>query len=128
MAQLFSLGRKSMSNQLRDSISFVVMAVLMFFALTLSHTFLGGSSGAGIRYLNLHWIIFRADLYQVFTVTQIYYDKLAALIAISICLTWILSWILKMLHHKKSRVAWLIFTFVVLLLLGLACVQDFIFT
>jgi energy-coupling factor transporter transmembrane protein EcfT len=117
-----------MSKQFRDSVSFAVMAVLMFVVVSLSCTLLTGSSGAGIRYLDLHWIVFRADLYQVFTIWCIYKGKLAAVVAISICLTWALSVVLKVLHCKKSRAAWLIFVFVVLLLLALVCEQDFIFT
>jgi hypothetical protein len=128
VAQLFSLGRKRMSKHFRDSISFAVMAVLIFAGISLSKTSLTGSSGNGIRYLDLHWIVFRANLYQVFTVAHFYHGKLAALVAISICLTWVLSWVLKVLHHKKSRAAWLTFAFVILLLLGLVCEQDFVFT
>lgn len=117
-----------MFKQFRASFSFGVMAVLIFAVLSLSNTSLTGSSGNGIRYLNLHWIVFHANLYQEFTVAHVYQGKLAGLVAVSIGLTWVLAWVLKVLHHKKSRAAWLTFVFVVLLLLALACVQNFVFT
>jgi hypothetical protein len=122
------LGRLRMSKQIQDSVSFAVMTILLFTVLSLSYTSLTGSPGAGIRYLHLHWIVLREDIAQVLTVKHIYGGRLAALVAISFCLTWVLSRILKALHHKESRAAWLLFTLVILLLLGIACVQDYVFT
>jgi len=105
------------------------MTVLVFVVLTLSHTFLSGSSGAGIRYLNLHWIVFREDLAQVLTVVRFSTGTLATLIVISLCLTWVLSRVLKILHNKKNDFAWTIFIFVIVIyLLFFACVQNFVFT
>jgi len=117
-----------MTRRFQDSVSFAVMTILICIVLTLSNTFLSGSSGAGIRYLDLHWIILREDLAQALTVVHIYTGTLAALIAVSLCLTWILSRVLKALRQKKSRVGWLLFTFAILFLLGIACVQNFVFT
>jgi hypothetical protein len=117
-----------MTKRFQDSVSFAVMTILIFIVVSLSSTFLSGSSGAGVRYLDLHWIVLREDLAQVLTVWHIYTGTLVALIAVSFCLTWILSRVLKVLHQKKSRVGWLLFIFVILLLLGIACCQDFVFT
>jgi nitrate reductase NapE component len=117
-----------MTKRFRDAVSFAVMAVLIFAVLSLSNTSLTGSSGNGIRYLDLHWIIFRANLHQVFTVVHIYTETVVVMIAVSLSLTWVLSRILKVLRQKKSLAAWLLFTFLIILLLALACVQDFIFT
>ncbi|MEI7733699.1 MAG: hypothetical protein WCO56_29305 [Verrucomicrobiota bacterium] len=116
-----------MTKRFQDAVSFVVMAVLVFMVLSLSHTALTGSSGARIRYLHLHWIVVRQDIWKT-SVSHIYIGTLAALIASSLCLTWILLKALKALRHKKSDTAWLIFILVIVIYLLFASMQDFVFT
>ena len=103
------------------------MAALVFIVLSLTHTALTGSSGAGISYLNLHWIVLRRDVVDT-SVSHINNGALTALIASSLCLTWVLSMVLKVLRHKKSTTGWLLFAVVVVIYLMFASVQNFVFT
>ena len=117
-----------MNKRFQHHVSFALMSILIFIVLTLSFTSLTGSSGNGIRYLNLHWIVFRENLYQVLTVADFHIGTLAILIAASLCVTWILSKILKVLHHKKSDGAWVVFGLVIVIYLMFASIQGFAFT
>lgn len=116
-----------MTKRFQDSVSFAVMAVLVFFVLSLSHTALTGSSGAGIRYFHLHWIVVRQDIWNT-SVSRIYTGTLVALIVSSLCLTWVLSRVLKMLRNKQSTNGWLLFVVVVVIYLMFASMQDFVFS
>jgi hypothetical protein len=117
-----------MTKRFQDYVSFAVMTILIFIILSLSFTSLTGSSGNGIRYLDLHWIVLRDNLYQVLTVTEIHVGTLATLIAASLCLTWILSKVLKLLRDKNSSGTWLIFTLVIVIYLMFASMQRYAFT
>jgi hypothetical protein len=103
------------------------MAVLVFIVFSFSFPALTGSSGAGIRYLHLHWIIVRQDVWNT-SVSHIYTGTLAALIATSLCVTWILSSVLKLLRLKKSGFAWTIFVLLILIFLIFASRPNFVFT
>ncbi len=103
------------------------MVLLVFILFSLSFTALTGSSRAGIRYLHLHWIVVRQDIWHT-SVSHIYTGTLAALIAGSLCVTWILSRVLKVLHHKKSDFAWTIFILVIVIYLMFASGQNYVFT
>ncbi|MCX6904113.1 MAG: hypothetical protein NTW03_11695 [Verrucomicrobia bacterium] len=121
-------GSKRMTKRFRDSVSFAVMAALVFIGLSLSFTFLFGSSRTGTRYLHLHWIVLREDLAQVLTVAHIDIGKLLALIALSLFVTWVLSKLLKVLHAKKSETAWLLFILVIVIYFVAAAGPNFVFT
>jgi hypothetical protein len=113
-----------MSKKLQDSVLFAVMSILIFAVFSLSFTCVTGSSGAGIRYLDLHWITVRQDIW-VTSVSHIYIGTLAAMITASFGVTWALSRVLTVLHRKKSHAAWLLFTFVVVLYLMFATIPNF---
>jgi hypothetical protein len=117
-----------MNKRFQHYVSFAVMSILIFIVLTLSFTSLTGSSGNGIRYLNLHWIVFRENFYQVLTVADFHIRALAILIVASFCMTWILSKILEVLHHKKSGKVWVVFGLVIVIYLMFASIQGFAFT
>ena len=101
------LAGKRMRKPLRDNVSFIVMTTLMFVVLSLSFTAITGSSG-GIRYWTLHWIVLRQDVWAT-SVTHIYPGIMAALIALSLGLTWALSQSLNALRAKNSAKAWVFF-------------------
>ena len=103
------------------------MATLIFVGISLSFTSVTGSSGAGIRYLNLHWIVVRQDIWNT-SVSHIYPGALAASIALSFCLTWVLSKSLKVLRAKKSDTAWLLFVIIIVVFLIAATVPNFALT
>ena len=103
------------------------MSVFIFAILTLSFTSVTGSSGAGIRYLHLHWIVVRQDAWNT-SVSHFFGGTLAALIAASLVLTLALSRALRILHHKKSDRTWVLFVFVVVIYVLLACLQGFVLT
>lgn len=125
MARLFSLGGKRMTKTVRDFISFMVMAALIFAVISLSFTSVTGSSGAGIRYLHLHWIVVRQDIWHT-SVSHIYTGTLAALIALSVCLSWALLELLKILRAKRSATGWLLFVLVIVVYLGLAMIPNYV--
>ncbi len=116
-----------LNRRFQDSVSFAVMTILIFIVLSLSFTSVTGSSGAGIRYLDLHWIVVRQDAWNT-SVSHIYTGSLAALFASSFCVAWVLSRVLKVLHHKKSDFAWTIFIFVIVIYLMFACVPNCVLT
>jgi len=116
-----------MTKRFLDFVSFAVVAALIFVALSLSFTSVTGSSGAGIRYMHLHWIDVRQDVWST-SVSRINIGMLAFLIALSLGLTWVLSQLLKILHAKKSSDAWMLFILFIAFYLVLAAVPNFAFT
>lgn len=116
-----------MRERMQDSVSFAVISLLVFVVFSLSFTSLTGSSGAGIRYLHLHWIVVRQDVWHT-SVSHFSAGTLTALIAASLALTWALSRLLIALHHKKSGRGWLLFIFAVVVYVLFACQQDFVLT
>lgn len=114
-------------SQIRDSLMFTVMSILIFLTFSLSFTSVTGSSGAGIRYLHLHWIVVRQDVGET-SVSHIFGGALIALIAVSLGLTSVLSKVLKVLHNKKNDKAWMLFVFVVVIYVLIACQQGFALT
>ena len=112
-----------MTKTFRDFISFAVMAALIFAVISLSFTSVVGSSGAGICYLSLHWIVVREDIWHI-SVSHIYTGTMAALIALSVSLSWVLSKLLKILRAKKSATAWLLFVLVILVYLVFAMIPN----
>jgi hypothetical protein len=127
VAQLSTLGGKRMTKTFLDFVSFAVMATLIFVVVSLSFTSVTGSSGAGIRFWDLHWIVVRQDVWNT-SLSHIYTGTLAALIALSLGLTWVLSKLLKVLHAKKSDAAWLFFIVVIVIYFLAATVPNFVFT
>jgi hypothetical protein len=121
------LGGKRMIKTFLDLVSFAVMATLIFVVVSLSFTSVTGSSGAGIRYWDLHWIVVRHDIWNT-SLNHIYIGTLAALIAYSLGLTWGLSRLLKILHTKKSAAAWLFFIVVIVIYFLTATVPNFVVT
>jgi predicted histidine transporter YuiF (NhaC family) len=113
-----------MTKIIRDFISFCVMATLIFVVISLSFTSVTGSSGAGIRYWNLHWIVVRQDIWNT-SLSHIYTGTLAVLIAFSFCLTWVLSKLLKVLHAKKNDTAWLLSIVLIVIYIVAATVPNF---
>ncbi len=105
-----------MTKRFRDFVSFAVMAALIFVVISLSFTLITGSWRAGIRYWHLHWIVLRQDSWNT-SVVHIYPGTMAALIALSLFLTWVLSKSLKLLHDKKSTMAWLLFIIIIIFFL-----------
>ena len=116
-----------MTNRFRYFVLFAAMAILIFVVISLSFTSVTGSSGAGIRYLHLHWMVVRQDIWDT-SVSHIYSGTLAALIALSVCLTAVLSKLLKVLRAKKSGTAWLLFALVIVIYLGFATIPNFVLT
>jgi hypothetical protein len=127
VAQLFSLGGKRMPKRFLDFVSFAVMAALIFVVISLRITLIAGSSGAGIRYYHFPWIVVRQDVWNT-SVSHIYTGTLLAMIALSLCLTWVLSWVLKFLRQKKSDIAWFLFILVIVVYILAAANPNFVLT
>ncbi len=116
-----------MTKRFLDFVSFAVMATLIFVVISLPIILITGSSGAGIRYFHFPWIVVRQDIWNT-TVSHVYTGTLAALIALSLCLTWFLSKLLKVLHAKKSDTAWFLFALVIVIYILAACSPNFALT